>query len=267
MSTDTDAWTVARIRALKGRRFACVTATDAVTARWADAAGIPLVLVGDSLAMTVLGHSTTLPATMEAMLHHTAAVVRGAGRALVIADMPFMSYQVSDDQALANAGRFLQEAGAAGVKIEGGRVRAGTVRRLVDNGIPVLGHIGLLPQSVRAMGGYPVQGRRPSDAARLIADARALEAAGAFAIVLEGMPPAVARRITSSVKVPTIGIGAGPHCDGQILVIHDLLGLAAGRAPKFVRRYAELGAQAVAALEQYRRDVEAGRFPSAEHCY
>ncbi len=267
MSTDTDAWTVARIRAMKGRRFACVTATDAVTARWADAAGIPLVLVGDSLAMTVLGHSTTLPATMEAMLHHTAAVVRGAGRALVIADMPFMSYQVSDDQALANAGRFLQEAGAAGVKLEGGRVRAGTVRRLVNNGIPVLGHIGLLPQSVRAMGGYPVQGRRPSEAARLVADARALEDAGAFAIVLEGMPPAVARRITQSVQVPTIGIGAGPQCDGQILVIHDLLGLAGGRSPKFVARYAELGAQAVAALEQFRRDVEAGRFPTTEHCY
>ncbi len=267
MSTDTDAWTVARVRALKGRRFACVTATDAVTARWADTAGFPLILVGDSLAMTVLGHATTLPATMEAMLHHTAAVVRGAGRALVIADMPFMSYQVSDEQAVANAGRFLQEAGAAGVKIEGGRVRAGTVRRLVDNGIPVLGHIGLLPQSVRAMGGYPVQGRRPSDAARLVADARALETAGAFAIVLEGMPAAVARRITAAVGIPTIGIGAGPHCDGQILVMHDLLGLTGGRTPRFVRRYAELGAQAVEALERFRREVEAGRFPGAEHCY
>lgn len=267
MSADSEAWTVARVRALKGRRFACVTATDAVTARWADAAGFPLVLVGDSLAMTVLGHTTTLPATMDAMLHHTAAVVRGVRRALVIADMPFMSYQVSDEQALQNAGRFLQEAGAAGVKIEGGRVRAGTVRRLIENGIPVLGHIGLLPQTVRAMGGYAVQGRRPSDAARLVADARSLEAAGVFAVVLEGMPAAVAQRITAAVTIPTIGIGAGPDCDGQILVIHDLLGLSHGRTPKFVRRYAELGAQAVAALEQFRRDVEAGRFPTADHCY
>ncbi|MCX7818606.1 MAG: 3-methyl-2-oxobutanoate hydroxymethyltransferase [Kiritimatiellae bacterium] len=267
MSSGSDVWTVARVRALKGRRFACVTATDAVTARWADEAGLPLVLVGDSLAMTVLGHPTTLPATMSAMLHHAAAVVRGTNRALVIADMPFLSYQVSDEEALHNAGRFLQEAGVAGVKMEGGRVRAATVRRLVDNGVPVLGHIGLLPQSVRAMGGYAVQGRTASDAARLLADARALEAAGVFAIVLEGMPAAVARRITASVKVPTIGIGAGPHCDGQILVLHDLLGMTAGRAPKFVRRYAELGAEAVAALQRFRHDVETGRFPTAEHCY
>ncbi len=261
-------WTVDRIRALKDTApFACVTAVDAVTARWADEAEIPVVLAGDSLAMTVLGYATTLPVTVEQMLHHTAAVVRGARRALVVADMPFLSYQATAARAVENAGRFLKEAGADAVKIEGGAFRAATVRTLVRNGIPVMGHIGLLPQNVRAMGGYKVQGRKPAEAAALVADARALEKAGVFAIVLEGMPPAVARRITRAVRVPTIGIGAGPACDAQILVIHDLLGLTPGPAPRFVRRYAALGATAARALAAYRRDVATGRFPGPEHCY
>lgn len=268
MSSDGGKWTVARLRALKGRGpFACVTATDAVTARWAEAAGFPLVLVGDSLAMTVLGYETTLPVTMEQMLHHVAAVARAVRSALVVADMPFLSFQASVERAIANAGRFLKEAGADAVKLEGGRLRAEAVRALVDNGIPVLGHIGLLPQNVRAMGGYRVQGRRPSEAARLRADARALEAAGVFAIVLEGMPPAVAASITAAVSVPTIGIGAGPRCDGQVLVLHDVLGMSGRPPPRFVRTYATFGEQAIAALSAFRRDVEAGRFPGPEHTY
>ncbi|MBU4459791.1 MAG: 3-methyl-2-oxobutanoate hydroxymethyltransferase, partial [Verrucomicrobia bacterium] len=255
-------WTVDRIRALKGGGpFACITAVDAATGRWADETGIPLVLVGDSLAMTVLGYETTLPVTVDQMLHHTAAVVRGNRRALVVADMPFLSYQASPRVAVANAGRFLKEAGADAVKIEGGAFRAETVRALVRNGIPVMGHIGLLPQNVRAMGGYKVQGRRPKEAALLLEDARALERAGAFAVVLEGMPPAVARRITRGTGVPTVGIGAGPDCDGQILVLHDLLGLGTGPVPKFVKPYAGLGVAACRALSAFRRDVESGRFP------
>ena len=261
-------WTVARIRALKGHgRFACVTATDAVTGRLADEAGIPLVLVGDSLAMTVLGYATTLPATMAEMLHHTAAVVRGVKHALVVADMPFLSYQASPAEAVRNAGRFLKEAGAAAVKIEGGRIRTRVVRTLVGNGIPVMGHIGLLPQNVRAMGGYRVQGRDAAAAQRMCDDARALEEAGVFSLVIEGVPAPLAREITAASAVPTIGIGAGPGCDAQILVIHDLLGLTGDATPRFVRRYAELGRRTLDALTAYRRDVERGRFPGPEHCY
>jgi len=268
MKPASDKWTAQRIRALKGHGpFACATAVDAVTARWVDDAGFPLTLVGDSLGMTVLGFDTTLPVTMEQMLHHVAAVVRGSKRAMVVADMPFLSYHATPAEAVANAGRFLKEAGADAVKVEGGAFRAATVKTLVENGIPVMGHIGLLPQNVRTMGGYRVQGRRPAEAARLAADADALEEAGIFALVLEGMPPAVAGRISRRCGVPTIGIGAGPRCDGQILVIHDLLGLTETPPPKFVRRYASLGASARRALAAYGRDVRAGRFPSPEHCY
>lgn len=261
-------WTVTRIRDLKGRgRFACITAVDAITGRLADEAGIPLVLVGDSLAMTVLGYASTLPATMDEMLHHTAAVVRGVRRALVVADMPFLSYQASTSAAIRSAGRFLKEAGASAVKVEGGRIRARTVRALVENGIPVMGHIGLLPQNVRAMGGYKVQGRDATAAARLADDARALEEAGVFSLVIEGVPAAVGADLTAAVRVPTIGIGAGPGCDGQILVIHDLLGLTGGPVPRFVRRYDDLGTRIRTALGAYRRDVERGRFPGPEHAY
>ncbi len=260
--------TTSKIRALKGKaRFACLTAADYFTARLIDEAGLPMILVGDSLAMTVLGHKSTLPATMEAMLHHTSAVVRGAGNAMVVGDMPFLSYQISVPEAIRNAGRFIQQAGADAVKIEGGVVRAATARALVESGIPVLGHIGLTPQSVLAMGGYKIQGRRPEQVEQLLRDAAALEDAGVFAIVLECVPPDAGREITAAVGIPTIGIGAGPHCDGQILVTHDLLGMIEGEGAKFVKHYAELGAQMRKAFSAYKEDVERGGFPGSEHCY
>jgi 3-methyl-2-oxobutanoate hydroxymethyltransferase len=261
-------WTASRIRALKGQgKFACLTAYDCATARRLDAAGIPLLLVGDSLAMTMLGYDSTLPVSMEAMLHHTAAVVRGVKNALVVGDMPFMSYQASLARALENAGRFLKEAGAGAVKIEGGAFRAPLVKALIENGIPVLAHIGLTPQSINALGGYKVQGKQPAAARRLVQDARALERAGAFAIVLECLPPALGKKITKAVRIPTIGIGAGPHCDGQILVTHDLLGLSGDFTPKFVKRYAALGGAIQKAVAAFQADVEQGRFPGPEHCY
>jgi len=261
-------WTVTAIRESKGRRkLACLTAYDYALARFLDAADIPMILVGDSLGMTVLGYETTLPVTVEQMLHHTAAVTRGVRRALVVADMPFLSYQVSPRQAIANAGRFLKEAGAGAVKVEGGAARSPTVRALIDNGIPVLGHIGLTPQSIRAMGGYRVQGRKPEQAQQLLDDARALAEAGVFALVVECVPAALGAEITTAVSVPTIGIGAGPDCDGQILVLHDLLGLFPDLTPKFARQYADLGASIDQAVRSYRADVEAGRFPGAENSY
>ena len=262
-------WTGARIKALKGReKFACVTVFDYFSGRLADEAGLPLVLVGDSLAQTVLGYESTLPVTLEQMLHHGAAVSRAVKSALVVGDMPFMSYQASREQALLNAGRFLKEGGVGAVKLEGGALRAETVAALVENGIPVLGHIGLTPQSIREMGGYKVQGRRPEEAERLVADARALEQAGAFAIVVECVPRELGADLTAAVKVPVIGIGAGPDCDGQILVFHDLFGLTpVGQTAKFVKRYAELGAAMQQALGEYRDDVRAGRFPTDAQSY
>ncbi len=261
-------WTTSRIRECKGQeRIACLTASDYAMARIIDQAGIPLVLVGDSLAMTVLGYETTLPVTMVEMLHHTAAVARGVEEALVVADMPFMSYQVSPQQAVENAGRFLKEAGADAVKIEGGSVRVETVQALVENGIPVLGHIGLTPQSVRQMGGYKVQGRASEEAQTLVADAKALADAGVFALVLECVPRALAAEITRGIDVPTIGIGAGPECDGQVLVTYDLLGMYSDLSPTFVKRYAELGTLMKQAFESYRDDVVQGEFPADEHCF
>ena len=263
----TTKWTAERIKALKGNtKIACLTAGDFATAQLIDQAGIHMALVGDSLAMTMLGYTNTLPATMEQMLHHTAAVARGVSAALVVADMPFMSYQVSTEQALANAGRFIKESGADAVKLEGGAFRAATIRTLVENGIPVLGHIGLTPQSVRQLGGYKVQGRREKDAQRLIADAKALEEAGVFALVVECVPKVLGQAITKAAGVPTIGIGAGPHCDGQVLVMHDMLGLSPLR-PKFAKRYANLADQMLEAFRAYKRDVEAGRFPDNDHSY
>lgn len=260
-------WTVRRVQALKGRqKIAALTAYDFTTARLVDAAGLPVVLVGDSLGMTMLGYDTTLPVTLEDMLHHTAAVARGARAALVVADMPFLSYQVTVAQAVENAGRFIKEAGADAVKIEGGAFRAETVHALAGNGIPVMGHIGLTPQSVRQFGGFRVQGRTDAEAERLVADARALEAAGVFSLVVEGVPPEVAARVTAAVEVPTIGIGAGPSCDGQILVVHDMLGLGEW-APRFVKRYAQLGAEMSRAFAAYKQEVESGAFPAPEHCY
>ncbi len=261
-------WTAKRIRALKGtQRIACLTAYDYTTGQALDECGIPLVLVGDSLAMTVLGYETTLPVTIEEMLHHCAAVSRGVNTALIVADMPFMSYQVSTEQALSNAGRFIKEAGADAVKIEGGAHRAPIVRSLVQNGIPVLGHIGLTPQSIREMGGYKVQGKTAEQARTLIEDAVALDEAGVFAIVLECLPAELAGDITAAVGVPTIGIGAGAACDGQILVTHDILGLFPKFTPKFVKRYAELGSPMREAFAAYRDEVERGEFPTEIHEY
>jgi 3-methyl-2-oxobutanoate hydroxymethyltransferase len=260
-------WTADRIKHLKGgERISCLTAYDYTTAKFVDAAGIHLVLVGDSLANTMLGHTTTLSVTMEQMLHHTAAVARGVTTALVVADMPFMSYQVSTGQALENAGRFLKEAGADAVKIEGGAFRASTISALVTNGIPVLGHIGLTPQSIR-QSGYKVQGRQTSEAERLLHDAQALEEAGVFGIVIECVPTQLGATITKTVGVPTIGIGAGPDCDGQILVSHDLLGLSGSSVPKFVKCYADLGDQMVQAFKEYKAEVESGAFPTDKQCY
>jgi 3-methyl-2-oxobutanoate hydroxymethyltransferase len=248
----------------RGERISVLTAYDFPTARLLDEAGIDAILVGDSLAMVVLGHETTLEVTMEEMLHHAQAVSRGTRRALLVGDMPFMSYQADVGDAVRNAGRFLKEAGMDAVKLEGGREYADTVYALVRAGIPVQGHVGLQPQSVRRLGGYRVQGRTAEDARALVDDALALEAAGCFSIVLESVPSQVAGAITERLRVPTIGIGAGGETDGQVLVTHDLLGLYEP-APRFVRRYAHLGDEIRAAVEAYRTDVEGGRFPAPEH--
>ena len=257
--------TISDLRSLKGRRFAMLTAYDYPTARILDEAGIPVLLVGDSVANVVLGHETTLPVTMDEMLHHTRAVARGAKDALIVGDMPFLSYQVSDEEAIRNAGRFLKEAGAHAVKLEGPLVEL--IEKLTGRGIPVMGHLGLTPQSVHAMGGYKVQARTAEEAERLLADAHGLEKAGVFSLVLEGVPAEVARRVTEAVSVPTIGIGAGPHCDGQVLVLHDLLGLTFGKPAKFVKRYADLGAEITRAAQAFKDDVEAGAYPAPEHSY
>ena len=260
-------WNTAKIKAMKGgSKFACLTAYDYCSARLADVAGIPLLLVGDSLGMTVLGHTSTLPVTMADMLHHTAAVVRGVSNALVVADMPFLSYQISIEEGLRNAGRFVQESGADAVKIEGGAIRSDLVKALTQNGIPVLGHIGLTPQSINTLGGYKVQGKTREAQDQLIADAQALAEAGAFAIVLECVPPDIGAAITTAVPVPVIGIGAGPSCDGQMLVMHDMLGLTE-RPPKFTKAYASLADAMRAAFTAYASEVAAGTFPAPEHCY
>jgi 3-methyl-2-oxobutanoate hydroxymethyltransferase len=245
----------------RGEKIAVLTAYDATTARLFDRAGIDVLLVGDSVGMVVLGYDTTLPVTVDAMIHHTAAVRRGTERALIVADMPFLSYQVSIPEAVRNAGRLMQEGGAAAVKLEGGRPVVDVARRLVDLGIPVMGHLGLLPQSINQVGGYRRQATRPEEVDAILADAAALEAAGVFSIVLEMIPSDVARTITEHVSVPTIGIGAGPDCDGQVLVSHDMLGLFDKLAPSFVKTYAHLGDEILRAASQYLEDVRTGRFP------
>ncbi len=251
----------------RGERITMLTAYDYPSARLVDQAGIDAILVGDSLAMVVLGYEDTLAVTVEEMLHHCRAVARGARSALLIGDMPFLSYQADDADAVRNAGRFLQEGGMHAVKIEGGASYANTVRAMVRAGIPVLGHIGLTPQSVNLFGGWLVQGRTASAAERLHQDALALQEAGCFAIVLESVPDRLATWITDALRIPTIGIGAGPGCSGQVLVYHDLLGMFDRFTPKFVRRYAEIGQAILAALEAYRTDVESGAFPTVEHSY
>ena len=244
-----------------------VTAYDAPGGRLADEAGADVVLVGDSAAMTVLGHDSTVPATMEEMLMLTRAVTRGARRPLVVADMPFGTFQVSDEDALRNAIRFVKEAGADAVKLEGAGPMLSRVERIVGAGIPVMGHLGLTPQSATMLGGFKAQGRSAEKARRLLADSRALEAAGCFSLVLEAVPAPVAARITQSLSIPTIGIGAGVDCDGQVLVWHDLLGLYQGRTARFVKRYAEIGREIREALEAYAADVRERRFPEERHTY
>jgi 3-methyl-2-oxobutanoate hydroxymethyltransferase len=251
----------------RGERIAMLTAYDAPSARLADTAGIDVVLVGDSAAMTMLGYDSTRPITMDEMLMLTRAVTRVVRRAFVVADMPFGSFQESDEAAVRNARRLAAEAGADAVKIEGAGSSLERARAIIAAGIPVMGHVGLTPQSVTAPGGYKAQGRTADEALQILEDARALEHAGCFAVVLEAMPAPVAARISEVLTVPTIGIGAGPRCDGQVLVWHDLLGLSAGHVPKFVKQYANLGEQIAAALADYVRDVRHERFPAVEHTY
>jgi len=251
----------------RGEIVTCVTAYDFPTAQVADRAGIDILLVGDSLGTVVLGYENTLPVTMEDMLHHTRAVTRARPAALVVGDMPFMSYQASDEQAVRNAGRFVQEAGADAVKLEGGERSAGAIARIVAAGIPVMGHLGLTPQSVLAFGGHKVQARGEADQERLLRESRTLQDAGCFAIVLEGIPARLGGIVSRELAIPTIGIGAGPGCDGQVLVAHDLLGLYFGRQPKFVRRYAELGDAMLDAFQRFAGDVRARRYPSESESY
>jgi len=250
-----------------GIPITCLTAYDYATSRLVDQAGVDMILVGDSLAMVVLGYENTLPITVDEMLHHTRAVRRGVKRALVIADMPFASYQVDDKQAVKNAARFLKDGGAEAVKIEGGEKRVGLIHRLLDAEVPIMGHIGLTPQSVHMMGGYRVQGKTMSAIERLVKDAVALDRAGVFAIVLEGIPREVARIITEEVACPTIGIGAGPDCDGQVLVFHDILNLGDRQPAKFVRQYADAAALISGAVAQFKNDVESKAFPSDAESY
>jgi 3-methyl-2-oxobutanoate hydroxymethyltransferase len=258
--------TVPDVMAAKGqRKLSMLTAYDYSTALWVDRSGVDMILVGDSLAMVMLGHEDTLSVGMMEMLHHTRAVTRAAKRALVVGDMPFLSYQVSVEQAVLNAGRFLQEGRAQAVKLEGGARVLTQVQAIIAAGIPVQGHLGLTPQSAAQLGGFKVQGKSAEAAKVLIEDAQALAEAGCFSIVLEAIPAAIAARITASVAVPTIGIGAGADCDGQVLVVHDVLGLYERFRPRFVKQYAQLGEEMLKALTQYREEIEQGLFPGQEH--
>lgn len=251
----------------RGEIIACLTAYDWLLAKLLDASGVDIVLVGDSGAMVFAGHKTTLPITMDEMIYHTRAVSRGVERALVITDMPFLSYQTGREEAIRNAGRFLKEGNAQGVKLEGGKAVAETVRALVDSGIPVMGHLGLTPQSIQVFGGYRLRGKETSEAEEMKRDAVILEQSGVFSIVLEKIPADLADEITRSVTVPTIGIGAGPHCDGQILVTPDMLGLFDEFKPKFVRQYADLGQSIRSAVHAFVQDVKNGNYPSKEESY
>jgi 3-methyl-2-oxobutanoate hydroxymethyltransferase len=250
-----------------GRRVVVLTCYDAAFARLLEDAGVDVLLVGDSLNQVLAGHETTLSATLDQMIYHAASVRRGSRRALIFVDLPFLTYQISIEDAIRNAGRVLQESGAHGVKLEGGRHMGETVRALVDRGIPVMGHLGLTPQSVNALGGYRVQGRDPAAASRLLADAKVLQEAGACALVLELLPADLAAKISASLTIPTIGIGAGPGCDGQVLVLHDMLGLNDLFNPKFLKRFAELGEAVRSAVRTYASDVRDGRYPGPEHSF
>ena len=261
--------TIGKIKKMKrdGEKIPMITAYDHPSARLAEEAGIPIVFVGDSLGQVVLGYELTLPVTMDEMLHHVKAVVRGTEKAHIVVDMPFMSYQADAAEAMRNAGRLLKEGGAQSVKLEGGRRIAGTVERIVEAGIPVMGHIGLTPQSINQLSGHRVQGKTPEAAARLLDDAIALEQAGVYSIVLELVPAPLAKLITERVSVPTIGIGAGPYCDGQVQVFHDILGLSQGRLHSHSRVYAAVGDAIKAALSEYADDVTNQRFPTDENAF
>lgn len=251
----------------EGKRITMLTAYDFPSAQIVDEAGIDIILVGDSLGIVIQGKDDTLPVTIDEMIYHTSMVSRGVKNSLIVADMPFLSYQISIEQAVMNAGNLLKEGGAAAVKLEGGSSFAETVIAISRASIPVMGHIGLTPQSVHMMGGFKVQGRGEDEAKRLISDAKAIEKAGAFSILLEGIPAELARKITAELSIPTIGIGAGPFCNGQVLVLHDLLGLFDRFIPRFVRRYADLKKESIEAIKRYKEDVESGRFPSEEESY
>ncbi len=252
----------------QGQRFAMITAYDYPSARLVEQAGIPIILVGDSLGSVVLGYESTVPVTMEDILYHTRAVVRATTKSIILADMPFMSYQANPDDAIRNAGRLLQEGGASAVKLEGGHHVVPLVSRMVDNGIPVMGHLGLTPQSVNQFGGHKVQGKTPAAAAKLIQDAQALEDAGAFAIVLETIPAELAKMVSERLSIPTIGIGAGPHCDGQVQVFHDMLGIYDDRrALRHAKQYAVLGETIREAVRSYISEVQGGEFPTAAHSF
>ncbi|UCG10655.1 MAG: 3-methyl-2-oxobutanoate hydroxymethyltransferase [Dehalococcoidia bacterium] len=261
--------TVNQIREMKakGEKISCLTAYDYVTAKIVDEAGIPLILVGDSLGMVVLGYESTIPVTIGEMLHHTKAVTRGAKQAMVIGDMPFMTYHLSVEQALSNATRFIQEAGAQAVKLEGGVTVAEKIKRLVECGIPVMGHIGLTPQSVHQFGGYKVQGRTPEAATRLLEDAKAVDEAGAFSVVLETVPAPLAALITEKISIPTIGIGAGIGCDGQVQVINDILGSYTDFVPKHAKQYVKLTDIVRQAVDQFHSEVIAGTFPTEKQSF
>ncbi len=248
----------------RGEKIAMLTVYDATMARLLDRAGIDVFLVGDSLGMVIEGHDNTLPVTLDAMLHHTQAVARGTKRAFVVADMPFLTYQASASEAVHNAGRLIQQGGAASVKLEGGHAVAETVARLVEAGIPVMGHLGLLPQHVHELSGFRMQAKCREDADRLIEDARELQQAGAFSLVLESIPSEVAQAVTEELSIPTIGIGAGPYCDGQVLVSYDAFGLNDESVPPFAKQYASLGEDMVEAAREYAEDVRRGRFPALE---
>ena len=261
--------TTATIRDMKkkGEKISVLTAYDYPTALIVDEAGVDIILVGDSLGMVVLGYDSTLPVTMDDMIHHTKAVARAVKHAMVIGDMPFMSYQISAEDALYNAGRFIQEADAQGVKLEGGREVAEIARRITTAGIPVMAHLGLTPQSVHQLGGFKVQGKEELSAKRILEDAKILEDAGAFSIVLECIPASLAKAVSESLTIPTIGIGAGLDCDGQVLVLHDMLGMFEKFTPKFVKTYAKLNEQMADAVKQYIDDVKKGIFPEKKHSF
>jgi 3-methyl-2-oxobutanoate hydroxymethyltransferase len=251
----------------QGEKISMLTAYDFTMAQIIDQAGIEIILVGDSAANVMAGHKTTVPMTMDQMIYHTACVRRGAERALVIGDMPFMSFQVSDEEALRNAGQMMKETGAEGIKIEGGQAVAETIKKICDIGIPVMGHLGLTPQSVNKFGGFQVRARKEDEAHRLFEDAKALEQAGCFSVVLEKIPADLAKEVTEELSIPTISIGAGRYCDGQVLVLQDMLGLNKAFNPKFLRRYADLGTNMTEAVQQYIADVKSGDFPNEDEQY